>query len=244
MTRMKSHMRVNRVGETFINNQGYVFVIVRYNGANDLWVEFQDEHKAVVHAQYSGCKSGGIKNPYHKTVCGVGCLGLMNDGTKPVTMIPNSRKQTKEYRLWHNMINRCYNKQKLEEKPTYKNVEVCNRWLVFSNFIEDLPMITGYKLWLDGDNYDLDKDIKSSEEFKEYSLKSCTFVPHELNMNEVLGRSIRIRICAEKEGIVEKFDSVASCATHYNLKYSTVYKAYRSGSRTNGYKIYEESYES
>ena len=45
----------NRVGERFRNRDdlgGYEFIIVEYNNVNDLWVEFQDEHKSRVHTTY------------------------------------------------------------------------------------------------------------------------------------------------------------------------------------------------
>lgn len=46
---------------------------------------FCDKHKARVHTQYNKCRISKVKNPYHKSVCGVGCLGLMKDGSKPKT---------------------------------------------------------------------------------------------------------------------------------------------------------------
>ena len=65
-----------RVGERFKTNEGCEVVIVEYNNANDLLVEFQDKYKAIVPNTYQHCKNGGIKNPYHPSVFGVGYMGV------------------------------------------------------------------------------------------------------------------------------------------------------------------------
>ena len=59
----------NRIGEQFTNREDLgncSFIIVEYNTGKDLWVEFQDQHKAKVHTQYDKCLKGEIKNPYQK----------------------------------------------------------------------------------------------------------------------------------------------------------------------------------
>lgn len=55
----------DRTGERFETKEGYVIEIVEYTNCSDLWVEFQDEHKARVHTAYKHCRNGGVKNPYH-----------------------------------------------------------------------------------------------------------------------------------------------------------------------------------
>ena len=57
--------KIDRTGERFETNEGYIVEIVEYNNANDLWVEFQDEHKAIKHTDYKACQKGNVKNPYH-----------------------------------------------------------------------------------------------------------------------------------------------------------------------------------
>ena len=168
-----------RLGQRFINNQGYEFVIVEYNSYGDVWVEFQDEHKARVHTRYGCCQSGSIRNPYHPSVCGVGYLGER-------VKISVDDKLTREYDLWHAMIQRCYGSK--SKCSTYKDVTVCDEWLCFANFLEDLPLIDGYEMWLNHQNQgiSLDKDIKQvGVEHKVYSLETVKFVTKSENVKEM-----------------------------------------------------------
>ena len=181
----------DRIGERFKTNEGYIVEIVEYNIAVDLWVEFQDEYKAKVHTTYNNCKKGEIKNPYHPCVYGSGMIGLMSDGSKPCTSI--NYKHTKEYVLWQGLIRRCYDEKYLEKHQTYKGVTICKRWLVFSNFLEDLPSIEGYEQWINNydDTYELDKDLLQQDvpnNKKVYSPETCCFIHKRTNIQEMLQR--------------------------------------------------------
>ncbi|WAW11513.1 hypothetical protein vBAcePPAc_0136 [Aeromonas phage vB_AceP_PAc] len=77
------------------------------------------------------------------------------------------------YDTWKNIINRSYNTKLHKTNPTYKDVEVCTEWLVFSNFREWF-----IKNHIDG--YHLDKDI-FSKEVKIYSPETCIYIPVWLN---------------------------------------------------------------
>lgn len=179
--------RVDRVGERFTNTKGEEFVIVEYNKRSDVWVQFLDEYKAKVHTQYGCCKNGVVRNPYHKSVYGVGCLGLMSDGSKPKTK--RDGKMSREYTMWNNMIGRAYSPTWHDEHPSYIDTEVCDRWKCFASFLEDLPLIEGYDLWLNhpDEGVALDKDIKG-EGSKLYSLETCCFVSRADNAKEMVGR--------------------------------------------------------
>jgi len=77
------------------------------------------------------------------------------------------------YRVWINMIERCYSKVKHQRHPTYKECTVDANWLIFSNFKE----------WMktqDWKNKDLDKDLLVYEN-KLYSKNTCIFISHTLN---------------------------------------------------------------
>lgn len=80
------------------------------------------------------------------------------------------------YSKWHNMLIRCYNEDYHIREPTYKDCSVCERWLVLSNFVEDVPLITGYneERFLNGE-LELDKD-KKKDENKHYTMKYCTWL--------------------------------------------------------------------
>ena len=88
----------NRIGEENINTQGTLMRIIGYNRNDDIIVEFQDEYKVKKSAEYKSFKYGNIKNPYDKSVYGVGYLGYAN-----------SKDNRKLYCIWKDMIRRCYN---------------------------------------------------------------------------------------------------------------------------------------
>ena len=248
----------DKTGEHFITNEGCEIIIVQYNKSVDLWVEFQDKYKARIHTTYNACKDGEVKNPYFPSVYGVGCLGLMPDGTKPITRKNN--KTTKEYYLWKGMIGRCYSEKILERNPSYKDATVCDRWLVFANFLEDLPLIEGYELWIKNDGYALDKDLKGNGS-KMYSVENCCFVTIEDNSKERCDRlkeienkrlkelnndkSIRIyginTVTGEKTKI---FNSIKEASREMNLNDSSIGKCIKGTQKTSGgyrwYKIDDE----
>ena len=89
------------------------------------------------------------------------------------------------YQVWQNMILRGTTKFQ-ETYPTYKGCTVCDRWLILSNFVEDIKLIDGYEYWLNHPNerVALDKDIKSNGKNKEYSLENCMFVSASENSKQ------------------------------------------------------------
>lgn len=90
------------------------------------------------------------------------------------------------YGCWRGFLHRCYNKKYQKKYPTYKSCYVCDRWLLLSNFVEDIVKIEGYKYWLEHPNerVALDKDIKSNGNNKCYCLEQCMFVAIETNTKQ------------------------------------------------------------
>lgn len=179
--------KIDRTGEVFLSNEGCSFTVVRYNTGKSVVVRFLDEYKAEVHTTYHNCKRGTVKNPYFKSVYGVGCLGLKQDGTKPITKVDG--QHTREYACWHRMMERCYSPTYHNLKPSYIEASVCDRWLVFANFLEDLPLIRGHNTWAKADpfQYVLDKDL-FGDGSKTYSLETCCFITVQENSKEVVAR--------------------------------------------------------
>ena len=176
-----------RIGEKFITNEGYEIIVIEYNGRENVVIEFQDEYKTKKKVCYSQCKSGSIKNPYHPSIPGIGCLGLMSDGSRPKTK--ENGKITREYNVWKGMLQRCYDGK--ERHKTYKNCTVAEEWHCYATFLQDLPSIEGYELWFNNPNQhiSLDKDIKQQDvENKIYSLETVCFVTNEENVKEMIDR--------------------------------------------------------
>ena len=67
----------NREGEIKPNNKGTLMKIIKYRNYNDIDVEFLDDHHFIKeHEIYVNFKNGNIKNPYDKTMGGVGYIGV------------------------------------------------------------------------------------------------------------------------------------------------------------------------
>jgi len=102
-------------------------------------------------------------------VCGVG----VNDW---VGKIKVDGKPIKEYKLWQNMLERCFDEKLKQRQPTYEGVTCSKEWLSMTTFIEDVSQMRGYDLI----GWELDKDIIQKRS-KLYSKDTCCFVPLEVN---------------------------------------------------------------
>jgi hypothetical protein len=165
--------KIDRTGEEGCNNFGTPMKIVEYKDAMSIIVEFQDEYKTRVSCNYGNFKKGKVKNPYDKTVYGVGYIGK---GKYKVSR--KDGKQTNAYMTWQSMIRRCYDPYFLNKNSTYIDCYVCEEWHDFQNFAEWY-----YKNYyeIENDKMCLDKDILCKNN-KIYSSETCVFVPHRINI--------------------------------------------------------------
>ena len=89
------------------------------------------------------------------------------------------------YRKWQSMLRRCYNEEfhKTEKGKCYIGCTVCERWLILSNFVEDVRLIDGYdeERFLNGE-LELDKD-KKKDKNKHYIMKYCTWLSRPENQS-------------------------------------------------------------
>ena len=174
--------KIDRTGENSISNEGCVMKIIEYNGALDIIVEFQDEHKHRVHTQYKHFKKGVCKNPFFPSAYGYGYLGTDKNGDVPKMSEFKNGKWciTWEYHKWINMLQRCYDNKLKEKYPTYKDVTCCERWLCFAYFSEDLEELKEEYNWNKDEKLNLDKDILNKNN-KIYSLENCVLIPSYIN---------------------------------------------------------------
>ena len=164
-----SREKIDRTGEEGYNTFGTLMKIIEYKNANDIIVEFQDEYKTKVHTRYCHFEKGNVKNPYDKSVFGVGYLGTGKYNWKDYPYI---------YKKWCNMLRRCYDPYELNNNnQTYRDVIVCKKWHNFQNFCK----------WYKENIYEcnneemhLDKDILIKGN-KIYSPKTCIIVPQKIN---------------------------------------------------------------
>ena len=153
------------------NNYGPFKIIneTRIDGYNRRAVEIQFINTGTIEiVPYSQAMAGRVKDVYSPNIAGIGCIG-------------HATCYHPAYHLWARMINRCYN----YNNPDYidygaKGVKVCNKWLCFEYFLQDLPLIDGYEKWLNNPNmYHIDKDYKQQGipiNNKIYSLETCCFI--------------------------------------------------------------------
>lgn len=60
----RERQKLERLGMSKENNQGYKMTIVKYNAANDMIVRFDDEQKSTAKCRWSQFESGSVQNPY------------------------------------------------------------------------------------------------------------------------------------------------------------------------------------
>ena len=110
-----------------------------------------------------------------KPVCGVG----FNDKTRPCWV---DGKNVKEYKLWQNMLRRCFDEKEQTRYPTYRGCSVSDNFLNYSYFYEWCQEQIGFgKVDEKGRSWCLDKDLLFVGN-KTYSETNCVFVPHEINL--------------------------------------------------------------
>lgn len=161
------------IGEKNKNYQGCNMKIVSYVTTRDMEIEFEDEYKSIVHAQYDKFLKGQIKNPYYPSVCGVGIVGQKY----PITL---NHKSTKEYAAWHRMLDRCFDDKTKNKYPAYKDATCSDEWLLFENFYEWLHGQENFDKWYNGKMWAVDKDIIKKGN-KIYSSDTCCLVPDNVN---------------------------------------------------------------
>ena len=100
-----------RLGEINKNKFGTDMKIISYRKSDDIDIQFLDEHGYIFeHQTYSNFKSGGIKNPYDRNICGVGYMGVGKYHCKYSNGV-----HTMEYQNWISMIRRCYDEKRKKD---------------------------------------------------------------------------------------------------------------------------------
>ena len=80
----------------------------------------------------------------------------------------------KIYRLWFNMLSRCYDDRTQKNSPTYQGCQVASEWLDFQKFAEWYIQNNTNEDWT------LDKDILHKGN-RIYGPDTCCFVPQCIN---------------------------------------------------------------
>lgn len=163
--------KIDRTGERNINNFGSEMIIVEYRTAKDIDIYFPEYNWTTKNRMYQEFKKGIIKCPYERRHYGVGYLG---EGKYKAS---KNGKDTKVYKAWSSMLQRCHDEKLHKKHPTYIGCEVCKEWHNFQNFAKWY-----YENYyeIEGERVNLDKDILVKGN-KIYSAETCAFVPQTIN---------------------------------------------------------------
>ena len=137
--------------------------IIDYIDRHHVLIKFEERPELQLWSTLQNIKNGQIKNPYHKSVYGIGYYG----SGKYVARINNK---------WFSMFNRCYDEKYHEKQPSYIGCSVSEEFCNYQNFAE----------WYSKKKYncnhplELDKDLLF-EGNKIYAPSKCCLLPKEIN---------------------------------------------------------------
>ena len=145
------------------------FKVLKYNDAKNVEIQFL-KTGFETSANLQHIRNGEVKDPYLPSVYGIGVLG-----TKYPSRV--NGVLTREYRLWYNMLTRCYSDGFRNKYPTYEGCEASENLKYYEYFYEWCHKQIGFA----ADGFELDKDLLIKGN-KVYSEVSCIFIPRDINL--------------------------------------------------------------
>lgn len=124
-----------------------------------------DDFGYVQEVRVDTLKTGSVRNPYQRTIEGVGYFGVgAHKGT-----------EINKYGSWSGMLYRCYNKKFKEKYPSYRECYSVDSWhcyQTYADFYENCP----YR----EPGWHLDKDLLVPGN-KIYGPETCVYLPPSIN---------------------------------------------------------------
>ena len=156
------------VGKVCKSKSSGDFKVLKYNDSTDVEILFL-KTGFETRVPLGSIRKGYVKDPYSPSVHGVGIAS---------TKYPSSKSgvKTKEYMLWHSMLERCYSDNYKKKHPTYECCEVSDKFKSYEYFYEWCNSQIGFG----NQDWQLDKDLLVKGN-KVYSEDSCVFIPQEIN---------------------------------------------------------------
>lgn len=157
-----------KVGDVFEVNGGTITVI-QYVNREKIYIKHNDEHTHCMWTRKDAIEKGMVKNPYFRSVEGVGYFGVGKFSAR------NGNEIRWEYAAWRSMIYRCYSTVFQDKHSSYVGCTVCEEWHNFQVFADWYTREDEY-----GRGYHLDKDVLVKGN-KIYSPSTCCLVPQDIN---------------------------------------------------------------
>jgi len=174
----------------------------------------------IVEAKKSEIKLGKVRNPNCPSVCNIGYLGIGK------WRFYINQKATKEYSLFHNIINRCYNPNATSyQEYGAIGITLDSELHNFQNFCNSILQFSNYDKWKnDKDNiWEIDKDElceKLNIHPKIYSKNTCQFILHKDNIaerNKRVSTTGHTYIGISPDQIEYEFTNIKEFAREHNL---------------------------
>lgn len=159
------------------NNYGDV-VVLEYINYRDVTVKFLNTGN-VRKTATSEIRKGEIRDNEAFPVYAVGIMDVPDE-------LRRGEPKPKEYSIWNNIRQRCYNENIRSINKTYQGVEMSENFKLYSYFKDWCK----YQIGFNEDGWHLDKDILSKGA-KIYSEDTCCFVPPEINCALPNNKSVR-----------------------------------------------------
>ena len=226
---------MNRIGERFKTNEGFIAIIVDYKNYNNVFIVFEgNEDMIPKKVRMNALKDGRVLNPFKKSVYNIGYVGQGD------YIVYKDGRTTKYYDDWHSLMQRGFDEEFKIKYSTYKDVIVnpeCYCLQDFGKWFDE----NYYEI--EGEHMCLDKDILVKGN-KEYRFDRMIYVPSRINSLFTKSNATRgdcpIGVCYNKENGKYK----ASCSIIKNNRkikkhigyYNTPHEAFLA------YKEFKEAY--
>ncbi len=183
---MSARCKEQYEGKVFKTNKYGNLIVTKYVSCKEVYVSFIETGYATV-TQMTHVLNGGVKDKFSPSVKGVGIVGdevIQRDG-----------KHIREYKLWQDMLGRCYYAKLHKRLPSYSDCTASNNFKYFPYFKEWCNNQVGFNSKDDkGKPFQLDKDMLLKGN-NIYSENTCVFIPQEINLLLTSCKSKRGELC-------------------------------------------------
>ena len=167
---LEENSKFGLLGNIYSSNNYGNFKVVReyYKGNQQRFdIQFIKTKNTQLNRTKQNIITGKVFDSWYPSVYGVACMGNLECKNDPM--------YNKLRVMWESMISRCYNQNdKCYNIYGGKGVYVDNRWLVLSNFIEDIRTLEHWEQKAnDWDRWSLDKDYFQKGYYSKYT---CLFL--------------------------------------------------------------------